>query len=601
MDTSFLPEQLELLVKNWICWNKSQQYAIELERILMAKDVNKIRDMFDGRLSFGTAGLRSAMAPGFKRINELVVIQSAQGLLYYMISVFGEALKSAGIFLGYDGRYNSKRFAELSASVFLRHSVKVYLIRTVCPTPFVAFGVKEYKCCGGVMVTASHNPKEDNGYKVYWNNGTQVITPHDKNIQNYILEHLEPEEGVWDVEKIYSNPLLVDPLDDLQKKYYSCVNEMLIPGLDKKSTNIIFTYTPMHGVGYSYIRNAFEKANFNPVVAVEQQKHPDPDFPTVPFPNPEEGKSALKLAIETAENNGSRIILANDPDADRLAVAEHPIGSEGWKVFTGNELGALLGWWMIDSYKKIHGQAHPKLVMLSSTVSSAVLKSIAKVEGVLFEETLTGFKWMGNRAHQLAAEGYEVLYAFEESIGYMCGTAVLDKDGISAAIKIAEMAIYLEKENSTLSSALETIYNRYGWHLSVNSYFICNDSLTIKNIFESLRHDYNYPKSIMNGRYSIKSVRDLTVGYDSETDDHKPLLPVSKSTQMITFNFDNGLKATLRTSGTEPKIKYYAELCTDPKDCVDIDKLKTILKEMVEAIIEEFLKPQKNSLIYRST
>ncbi|XP_025409352.1 phosphoglucomutase-2 isoform X2 [Sipha flava] len=584
-------------------WNQSQQYSVELEELLKNRNVDKIKTMFDGRLSFGTAGLRAAMAPGFKRMNDLVVIQSAQGIFHYMHSVFGSSLNTSGVIVGFDGRFNSKRFAELTSSVFLKHSIKVYLINEVCPTPFVAYGIKQYKCCGGIMVTASHNPKEDNGYKVLWNNGAQIIFPDDKNIQKSIIEHLMPEDGVWNTEEIYSNTLLINPLIDLQKRYNSFIDGLLFPNLEKKKTNIIFTYTPMHGVGYPYIRNVFESAKFNPVIVVEQQKDPNPEFPTVPFPNPEEGKSALKLAIETAENNGSRIILANDPDADRLAVAEHPIGSEGWKIFTGNELGALLGWWMIHSYKKIHGKTNSKLVVLSSTVSSAILKSMAKLEGIRFEETLTGFKWMGNRADQLAAEGYKVIYAFEESIGYMCGSEVLDKDGISAAVKIAELAIYLEKENSTLSSALESIYNQYGWHLSINSYFICNDSLTIKKIFESLRRvnnqQCNYPKSILGGRYLIKSVRDLTIGYDSNTIDNKPLLPISKSSQMITFTFDNGLITTLRTSGTEPKIKYYAELCSDPENSSDVNKLKCVLNEMVEAIIEEFLKPHENSLIFR--
>ncbi|KAF0769292.1 phosphoglucomutase-2 [Aphis craccivora] len=603
MDTTFLPEYLELLVKNWLSWNQSQQYAVELAEILVEKNVDKIKNMFDGRLSFGTAGLRGAMSPGFKRMNDLVVVQSAQGLLYYMLSVFGDSLKTSGIIIGYDGRYNSRRFAELTSQVFLKHSVKVYLMNEVCPTPFVAFGIKLYKCCGGVMVTASHNPKEDNGYKVFWENGAQIISPIDKNIEESITEHLEPED-VWNTEDIYSNNLLVNPLIDLQKHYNCYVEKMLFPNLDKKNTNTVFTYTPMHGVGYNYIKNVFENAKFNPVVVVEQQKDPNPEFPTVPFPNPEEGKSALKLAIETAENNCSRIILANDPDADRLAVAEHPIGSNDWKIFTGNELGALLGWWVIHTYKKIYGKTNPKLVVLSSTVSSAILKSMAKIEGIKFEETLTGFKWMGNRADQLSAEGYNVIYAFEESIGYMCSSEVLDKDGISAAVKISELAIYLEKENRTLSSALELIYKQYGWHLSVNSYFICNDSLMIKKIFESIRQNdnqpNNYPKSILGGRYSIKSVRDMTTGYDSSTIDHKPVLSVSKSSQMITFHFDNGLIATLRTSGTEPKIKYYAELCSEPENSSDVNKLKSVLNEMVEGIIEEFLKPQENSLIFRN-
>ncbi|XP_025205584.1 phosphoglucomutase-2 isoform X2 [Melanaphis sacchari] len=555
--------------------------------------------MFDGRLSFGTAGLRAEMSPGFKRMNDLVVVQSAQGLLYYMFSVFGDSLKTSGIIIGYDGRYNSRRFAELTSKVFLKHSVKVYLMNEVCPTPFVAFGIKLYKCCGGVMVTASHNPKNDNGYKVFWKNGAQIISPIDKNIEKSITEHLEPED-IWNTEDIYNNKLLINPLIDLLKHYNNYIDKMLFPNLDKKKTDIIFTYTPMHGVGYPYIKDVFENAKFNPVVVVEEQKDPNPEFPTVPFPNPEEG-SALKLAMETANNNHSRIILANDPDADRLAVAERRMKKKGWKIFTGNEVGALLGWWLIHSYKTLHGKTHPKLVIMSSTVSSAILKSMAEIEGIRFEETLTGFKWMGNRAEQLSAEGYTVIYAFEESIGYMCSSEVLDKDGISAAVKISELAIYLESINNTLSSALKFVYELYGWHLSINSYFMCYDSLMIKKIFESIRQNNNqpnnYPKSILGGQYSIKSVRDLTTGYDSSTIDHKPVLPVSTSSQMITFHFDNGLIATLRTSGTEPKIKYYAELCSGPENSSDLKKLKSILKEMVKGIIEEFLKPEENFLI----
>ncbi|EFN85495.1 Phosphoglucomutase-2 [Harpegnathos saltator] len=307
-----------------------------------------------------------------------------------------------------------------------------------------------------------------------------------------------------------------------------------------------------------------------PFLVVEEQKLPDPEFPTVKYPNPEEGKSALDLSIKLANKHSSTIILANDPDADRLACATKTKSGE-WHVFSGNELGALLGWWMIHTYRVLNPQADlSNAYMLASTVSSKILASMAKKEGFNFEETLTGFKWMGNKAVELMKEEKDVLFAYEEAIGFMCGTKVLDKDGISAGVRVAELSAYLEMLGLTLSDKLQEIYTKYGHHISENSYWICHESITIKAIFERLRNYYGkpntYPTGILEGKYIITGIRDLTTGYDNTKLDNKAVLPVSKSSQMITFTFENGLVTTLRTSGTEPKIKYYNELCASPEE-----------------------------------
>lgn len=595
--------KLDEKISQWVKWNKNEMFQKELDKIIEAKDVVTLKKLFLKRLEFGTAGLRGRMGPGYSQMNDLVIIQTAQGLLKYLIKNQSDFTEK-GIVIGYDGRYNSKRFANLTATVFLNYGAPVYLFSKVCPTPFVPFSITKFHTAAGVMVTASHNPKDDNGYKVYWSNGAQIITPHDKGIASSIEENLEPDNASWDTSVMDNCDKLIDPLNDIMKDYYDKMKSNLINSSLNNVAPFRITYTAMHGVGYPYIVEAFKQANFKDVIPVKEQVEPDPEFSTVEFPNPEEGKSSLKLAMSTADANDSKLILANDPDADRLAVAEK-LSDGTWKVFTGNEIGAMLGWWLMYTYKI--GRPHfnyRNVYTLSSTVSSKIVKTIALAEGFSFEETLTGFKWMGNRSYDLMKKGKLVLFAFEEAIGFMCGSSVLDKDGISAAVHVAELAAYLYTKNSTLNAQLEEIYSRYGYHISDDSYFHCYEPDVLKSIFDSLRNykgeKSRYPESLLDGKYKIVSIRDLTTGYDSSQPDKRAKLPVSSSTQMITFNFDNGLVLTLRTSGTEPKLKYYAELCAS-STIQDKDALKSTLKEMVNCVIKEFLQPDKNNLKYKTT
>lgn len=591
---------LDTKIIEWLQWNKDPKAKDEIIEYLNNGHIKISSKLFLKRLEFGTAGLRGRMGPGYSQMNDLVIVQTGQGLTKYLIDTIFD-VSQKGIVIGYDGRYNSKRFAELTAAIFIANGIKVYLFSKICPTPFIPYTILKYKCAAGIMVTASHNPKDDNGYKVYWENGAQIISPHDKKIQSYILNNLEPLESSWNVDKIYSSSYYEDPREDIMQLYYQDLKETVLYPEVNKDTTLKFTYTAMHGVGYEYMSAAFEAANLKPFITVEEQKFPDPEFPTVKFPNPEEGKSALNLSIKLANESNSSIILANDPDADRLACAMKTKSGD-WHVFSGNELGALLGWWMIHTYQVLHPDVDMSdAYMLASTVSSKILASMAKKKGFNFEETLTGFKWMGNKAIELMEKNKDILFAYEEAIGFMCGSKVLDKDGISAGVRVAELAAYLETINLTLLEKLQEIYQEYGHHVSDNSYWICHDSDVIKAIFERLRNYSSkpdtYPTGILEGKYIITGVRDLTTGYDNTKPDNKATLPISKSSQMITFTFKNGLVTTLRTSGTEPKIKYYNELCGAPGE--DLIKLKSTLKEMVSAIVTEFLQPEINGLIAR--
>jgi phosphomannomutase len=331
-------------------------------------------------------------------------------------------------------------------------------------------------------------------------------------------------------------------------------------------------YTAMHGVGFPFVERAYEIAKLKPVHAVLEQRDPDPEFPTVKFPNPEEGKSCLVLSMKLADEVGSDLIVANDPDADRLAVAERDPRTNQWKVFNGNEIGSLLGWWSLQYFKENNpGADLSNCYMLASTVSSKMLKSMSRVEGFNFEETLTGFKWMGNRSVELMKEGKEILFAFEEAIGFMFSPAVLDKDGVSASAHLGTLASYLRvKEGKSLSEKLEQLYETYGYHYSLSSYYLCYEADKIVRIFERIRNwegkSGKYPPFILDGKYKIANVRDLTTGIDTSCPDGLSTLPSSKSSQMITFTLDNDTVLTLRTSGTEPKIKYYAEYCAKPEE-----------------------------------
>ncbi|XP_017835817.1 phosphoglucomutase-2 [Drosophila busckii] len=594
-------KELNQQLTNWIYWDRNPQTMQQIVDAVDCEAWDWLRSRLCQRMQFGTAGLRGEMRAGFDSMNDLVVLQTSQGLCAYIKQQCEQNERS--VVIGYDGRHHSKRFAELAATVFLSNQFRVHLFGRTVATPFIPFAVKKLNCLAGVMVTASHNPKQYNGFKLYWTNGAQIVASDEQLIEQNIMQHLEPQESSWQLCSLIGNDLLSDPYEQVVPAYIAALqDEFTCPMLQlnhESHTKIV--YTAMQGVGYPYIKLAFMAIQLQPVIPVEQQVQPDPVFSTTPLPNPEEGKVALNLAIQTATEHESNLILANDPDADRLAVAE--LNEQGkFHIFTGNELGALLGWWVLQSFKqRMPNGKLSNCSMLASTVSSKILKSMAAVEGFSFHETLTGFKWMANMAIELQRQGRTVLFGFEEAIGFMIGTKVLDKDGISAAAHVASMYTYLhEKKYMSLQEQLHEIYDTYGYHASIGSYLLCKDQQIICKIFTRLRsfdagQQATYPKSILNGEYKISQVRDLTTGYDSSTPNKKPVLPVTPSTQMITFTFENGLVATLRTSGTEPKLKYYAEICGKP-EYKKWSELKSTLKRMTAAIVDEFYEPKRYGL-----
>ncbi|KZF21856.1 hypothetical protein L228DRAFT_248611 [Xylona heveae TC161] len=604
---------IQELAEDWLRLDQDPITRDEIQSLVDSKNTQELEKRLRKRIAFGTAGLRARMEAGFSRLNSLTIIQASQGLAAYLLENAPHA-RAKGVVIGYDARHQSEKFARLAAAAFVAKGIKVWWYKLTVHTPLVPFGVGQLGAAAGVMVTASHNPSKDNGYKVYWSNGCQIIPPHDVGIAQSILKNLEPVS--WDADTVDESLLVESILGRVRDAYYSAVtrvatNELLDTNAPR------FVYTPMHGVGLPYMQAVMERLGLDGnMIVVPEQAEPDPDFPTVKFPNPEE-KGALDLAMATADRHGISLVLASDPDADRLAVAEKV--DDKWHVFTGNELGVLFAAHVLESLDPDYDRS--KLAMLSSAVSSSMLSVMAASEGFHHTETLTGFKWLGNGALDLEERGYDAVYAYEEAIGYMFSSVVHDKDALSAAAVFLSATATWTAINLTPFQKLQQLYKRYGYFASANTYLIANpDDPGLTNaLFDRIRalggesakttataeaavvpdhtitDSYTYPKAIKSGTIKVTSWRDLTVGYDSSRPNYLPILPVSKDSQMITCELDvpetDGVKVTVRGSGTEPKIKFYVESRASTAATAQASA-----DAVAADIINEWFEPEKNGL-----
>jgi phosphoglucomutase len=581
-----MAKDIKDLAREWLKLDKDKSTTDEINLLLDEDNTEELERRLRHRIAFGTAGLRGPMQAGFACMNSLTVIQASQGLAAYLLKTEKD-VKRRGVVIGRDARHNSEKFAKLTAAAFVAKGIKVWWYETPSHTPLVPFGVQELNAVAGIMVTASHNPAKDNGYKVYWSNACQIIPPHDSGIAASIMENLEPV--TWDTDVVDTPHLLLEgSLGLVQDKYHKAILCAAHPeGSDIKiNPDIRFVYTPMHGVGLPAMTQCAETLGIaSQMTVVDAQAQPDPDFPTVRFPNPEE-KGALDLAIETADSSSIPLILASDPDADRLAAAEKVDGK--WHIFSGNQLGVLIGSYLFERYPS--SKPRDKLAMLASTVSSRMLAALAKKEEFKFTETLTGFKWLGNVARDLEDEGYDVVYAFEEALGYMIPQTVHDKDSISAAAIFLTAASSWSAQGLTPYGKLQSLYKYLGYFEDANTYLVSPSPSVTTAVFTAIRALRNpHPTAI--GPRKIVRWRDLTLGYDSKSKDHKPDLPVDETSQMITCELDDGAVFTVRGSGTEPKIKLYIE-CQGQSS----EDAKNGAKGILDDLLKEWFKPEENNL-----
>lgn len=556
----------------------------------------------EAHLRFGTAGLRAEMGPGYDRMNAYTVMTATQGVVTVMQLEEADKLCREGVAIGYDGRHGSEGFAAVAAAVFIAKGIKVRLFKGPVPTPLVAFSVLHYDLAGSIVITASHNPPCDNGYKLYWSNGSQILSPRDADIEHAIRANSRPwMKYQFDISAVRSSPLVQDPTQDCLDAYISEATRKLhwCSDADNFVTDAV-VYTACHGVGYPFVSRLFRSFNLPAVIPVEEQTlRPDPKFSTLPKPNPEE-KDALSLAIAKANSCGARIILANDPDADRLGAAEVIPETGNVRTFSGDEIAVLLADFLLLRYPNNRSD----IAVVASTVSSKMLASIARAEGFVFCEANTGFKWLSHEASRLKSQNKNVILVYEEAIGFMIGDVVLDKDGVSAAAVFAEMAGYWSARGETLTKHLESLCKRYGFHLSFNGYLSLTESSTkLQTIFDEARR-HGFPNKL--GDCDVISVRDLTAGTDTSTVDGRSTLPADPKTQFVTLTcrspliFDGhdapaDVVVSLRGSGTEPKVKHYAELrCSE--EHVRSGEGQKYLKGAVRDAVEKILKPSRNNL-----
>ena len=529
-------ETLFQVAQNWLDQDPDLETRAELEQLISqakagdAKAQTELASRFDGRLQFGTAGLRGRLQAGSMGMNRVLVAQAAGGLAEFLKGYD----KEPSIVLGYDGRKNSDVFARDTAEIMAAAGIKTYLLPRKLPTPVLAYAIKYFDTTAGVMVTASHNPPEDNGYKVYLgkaNGGGQIVSPADQEIAACIDK--VAQGSIKDLPRSQNYIVLDDEIVDAYiAKTASLAKE---PQVD-----INYVYTAMHGVGYEVLSKTLAKAGLPQPSIVAEQVWPDGTFPTVNFPNPEE-KGALDLAIKVAKERNAEFIIANDPDADRLAVAL-PDAQGNWKPLHGNVIGCFLGWYLAKQY---HAQGK-KGILACSLVSSPALAEIAKKYGFESEETLTGFKYIGK------VNG--LLFGFEEALGYLVDPdKVRDKDGISAAIMFLDLVRSLKKEGKTLADYADDFTKEFGAYVSGQISIRVDDLSAIGKLMTALRT--NPPSEV--GGFKVATFLDHT-----KTD---------RQSDILVFVLENGSRLIARPSGTEPKIKFYLDARgTDPKNAEEV-------------------------------
>ncbi|WP_018248261.1 phospho-sugar mutase [Orenia marismortui] len=540
----------------------------------IANDQKEIEERFYTSLDFGTGGLRGIIGAGTNRINKYTIRKATQGLANY-ISENGD--KEKGVVISHDSRHKSREFSIEAALVLAANGIKAYLFDDLRPTPELSFAVRELGATAGIMVTASHNPPEYNGYKVYWEDGAQVVSPHDKGIigevnaiesfdnVKTISEEEAREQGLFEIIKPEMDDKYIKTLKDLSLNPES---------IKKVANDLHIVYTPLHGTGNMPVQRVLDELGFKNLHVVKEQEQPDPNFSTVSYPNPEE-PAVFDLGIKLAEEKDAELVMANDPDADRVGIAVKNTDGE-WEFLNGNQVGILLTEYIVNSLERVPENG----VVIKTVVTTEMIRPIAEKYGLGVMDTLTGFKYIGEKIKEFEEGKYDkkYIFGFEESYGYLYGTHARDKDAIVATMLVAEMAAYYKSKGSSIYEELMRCYEEYGYYkadLEAIKMPGKEGKEKIAALLKSLREDspveLNGEKVIVKKDYLLSKEYDLVNGEESEID-----LPESNVLQFLLA--DNSL-VTVRPSGTEPKIKFYFSVTGDSNEEAE-DKLSS-LKESV--------------------
>ena len=570
-----MQQTIETNVQKWLTGNYDEATKAGIKK-MQEEDPEALADSFYQNLEFGTGGLRGIMGIGTNRMNKYTVGMATQGYANYLLQCFGENISVA---IAYDCRNNSPEFADITANVFAANGIKVYLFESLRPTPELSFAIRHYGCKGGVVCTASHNPKEYNGYKAYWDDGAQMVPPHDKNV----IKEVDKIASADDVKWTGGEQHIISIGKETDALYLEMVKGLSInPDVCEKQHDLKIVYTPIHGTGIMIVPDALKKFGFTNVHIVKEQSTPDGNFPTVEYPNPEE-KETMSIGLANAKALDADILLGTDPDADRVGIGVKNDKGE-WILMNGNQT-ALLAFSYIIEARKEKGLAQPNDMVIKTIVTTDMIDKVADRNGVACYNVLTGFKWISSLIKEKEGkENYTV--GGEESFGLMIGDKIRDKDAVSAVALICEMAAFEKNKGRSLFDKLVDLYVEYGFYkeslISITKKGM-NGAAEIAAMMETYRK--NPPKNIAGAAveklfdYELQTGKNLQTGEEWAID-----LPKSN---VLQFELADGTKISARPSGTEPKIKFYFSVNEPLMSAAKFHETEMRLDARIENIIAE--------------
>ena len=580
MDDKDLLKSVTEKANQWLGEGYDDETRAEVKRMLESEDKNELIDSFYRDLEFGTGGLRGIMGAGSNRMNKYTVGAATQGLSNYLKVAFAD-LDQISVVVGHDVRNNSRKFAEIVAGIFSANGIHVYLFESFRPTPELSFAIRELGCQSGVNITASHNPKEYNGYKAYWNDGAQIIAPHDVNIIDYVNKI----SGIEEV-KFEANPELITIIGkDIDDKYLARIKTLsLSPEVIKRHHDLKIVYTPIHGTGRDLIPASLKNFGFTNIIHVPEQDVADGNFPTVESPNPEV-PSAMAMAIAKAKETDADIVMASDPDADRVVVVIRDDKGE-FVLINGNQIQLIFLNYLMTRNKEL-GLITGKEYIVKTIVTTDLIKTIADAQGIIMYDCFTGFKWIAAVIRELEGK-MRYLGGGEESFGFLAEDFVRDKDSVSAISIMAEIAAWAKDKGLNMYQMLKDIYLKYGFSKEEGVSLVRkgkSGAEEIVAIMKELRN--NPPKSIAGSPvitvkdYASLECTDCTTGTKSTLD-----MPTTSN--VLQFYSADGTKVSVRPSGTEPKIKFYIEVKGKMNSIDDFDAVNAQAVAKLAEIKKEF-------------
>ena len=574
-----LLQNVRLRAQAWTGEEYDKETREEVQRLLDAEDPTELVDAFYKDLEFGTGGLRGIMGPGTNRMNRYNVATATQGLANYVKKEFPDE-KELRVAIGYDCRNHSKEFARITAEVFAANGFHAFLFSALRPTPMVSFAIRELGCQTGVMVTASHNPKEYNGYKAYWNDGAQMIAPHDKNV----IGEVNKIRSIRDVKLDGPDEMITMLGKEMDDKYIARIlPSQLSTDLVRKYHDFKLVYTPIHGTGGQVIPRLFKEAGYTQVYTVPEQDVVSGDFPTVKSPNPEE-PAALALAIQRAKEVGAELVVASDPDADRMGSAVRNKDGE-YVLLNGNQQCLLYGYYAIEQ-RRLAGTLGRDQYLVKTIVSTDLIRTIAERNGIELYDVYTGFKWIADVIRK--NEGKKTyLGGGEESYGYLWDAFVRDKDSASACLMLAEIAIWAKDKGMTLLDLLDKIYLEYGYSIEKNVSVVRPGQSGAAEIEAMMTKFRKEPPKDLAGSH-ITEILDYSNLKGLLTDQKEVFtLDFPTTSNVLQYRAEDGTKLSIRPSGTEPKIKFYIEIHANPKTPEELAAAKKRSLERVDELRQQ--------------